>query len=149
LVLRRLAGADGAWPGTGAAYLGLGAFLLAFFSPFINGSNQAIWQAKVAPDVQGRVFATRATIAWLVMPLGRLLSGPLADHVLEPAMAEGGSLAPLFGWLVGSGTGAGMGLQFAVTGLLAALVGLAGYLFSVVRNAEDILPDHDIAAAEM
>jgi DHA3 family macrolide efflux protein-like MFS transporter len=126
-----------------------GAFLLAFFSPFINGSNQAIWQAKVAPDVQGRVFATRATIAWLVMPLGQLLAGPLADHVLEPAMAEGGSLAPLFGWLVGSGTGAGMGLQFAVTGLLAALVGLGGYLFHVVRNAEDILPDHDIAAAEM
>ena len=42
-----------------------------------------------------------------------------------------------------------MGLQFAVTGLLAALVGLGGYLFHVVRNAEDILPDHDIAAAEM
>jgi MFS family permease len=125
-----------------------GAFLLAFFSPFINGSNQAIWQAKVAPDVQGRVFATRATIAWLVMPLGQLLAGPLADQVLEPAMAEGGNLAPLFGWLVGSGTGAGMGLQFAVTGLLAALAGLGGYLFPVVRNAEDILPDHDIAAAK-
>jgi MFS family permease len=127
----------------------VGMFLLAFFSPFINGSNQAIWQAKVAPDVQGRVFATRATIAWLVMPLGQLLAGPLADHVLEPAMAEGGNLAPLFGWLVGSGTGAGMGLQFAVTGLLAALAGLGGYLFPVVRNAEDILPDHDIAAAKM
>jgi DHA3 family macrolide efflux protein-like MFS transporter len=126
----------------------VGMFLLAFFSPFINGSNQAIWQAKVAPDVQGRVFATRATIAWLVMPLGQLLAGPLADHVLEPAMAEGGNLAPLFGWLVGSGTGAGMGLQFAVTGLLAALAGLGGYLFPVVRNAEDILPDHDIAAAK-
>ena len=83
------------------------------------------------------------------MPLGRLLAGPLADQVLEPAMAEGGGLASLFGWLVGSGTGAGMGLQFAVTGLLAALAGLGGYLFSVVRNAEDILPDHDIAAAEV
>jgi MFS family permease len=118
-------------------------FLSMFFSPVINGSNQAIWQAKVAPDVQGRVFATRATIAWLVMPLGRLLSGPLADHVLEPAMAEGGSLAGAFGWLVGSGTGAGMGLQFVAAGLLAALAGLGGYLFPVVRNAEDILPDHD------
>ena len=27
--------------------------------PLINGSNQAIWQAKVAPDVQGRVFSAR------------------------------------------------------------------------------------------
>jgi DHA3 family macrolide efflux protein-like MFS transporter len=121
-------------------------FLRMFFSPVVNGSNQAIWQAKVTPDVQGRVFATRATIAWLVMPLGRLLSGPLADQVLEPAMAEGGSLAPVFGWLVGTGTGAGIGLQFVVAGVLAALAGLGGYLFPVVRNAEDILPDHDIAA---
>lgn len=114
-----------------------------FFSPIVNGSNQAIWQAKVAPDVQGRVFATRATIAWLVMPLARLLAGPLADQVLEPAMAEGSGLAAAFSWLVGSGTGAGMALMFVITGLVAALAGLAGYLFPAVRYAEDILPDHD------
>jgi hypothetical protein len=126
----------------------VGMFLRMFFSPVVNGSNQAIWQAKVSPDVQGRVFATRATIAWLVMPLGRLLSGPLADHVLEPAMAEGGSLVPVFGWLVGTGAGAGMGLQFAIAGLLAALAGLSGYTVAAVRNAEDILPDHDGAAIE-
>ncbi len=126
----------------------VGMFLLAFFSPFIDGSNQAIWQAKVAPDVQGRVFATRATIAWLVVPLGQLLAGPLADYVFEPAMAEGGSLAPLFGGLVGSGTGAGMGLQFVIMGLLASLAGLGGYLIPVVRNAEDILPDHTAVTTE-
>lgn len=120
-----------------------GIFLTAFFGPIINGANQAIWQAKVAPDVQGRVFATRRLIAWLVSPVSRLLAGPLADRVLEPAMAEGGRLAPVFGWLVGTGTGAGMALMFVVAGLLAALVGLGGYLFPVVRNAEDILPDHD------
>jgi MFS family permease len=119
-----------------------GSFLWAFFSPIIDGSNQAIWQAKVAPDVQGRVFTARQFIAWLVLPISNLLAGPLADRVLEPAMAEGGRLVPVFGWLVGTGTGAGIALLFVVTGLLAALVGLGGYLFSVVRNAEDILPDH-------
>jgi hypothetical protein len=31
---------------------------------------------------------------------------------------------------------------------MVALVGLVSYLFPVVRNAEDILPDHDIVAAE-
>jgi MFS family permease len=124
----------------------VGAFLGSFFSPMINSSNQAVWQAKVAPDVQGRVFTVRMFIAWLVMPLGQLLAGPLADQVLEPAMAEGGSLVPIFGWLVGTGTGAGMALLFVITGLLAALVGLGGYLFPVVRNAEDILPDHDAVA---
>jgi hypothetical protein len=99
----------------------------------------------VPPDVQGRVFTARQFIAWLVMPLGNLLAGPLADRVFEPAMAPGGSLVPTFGWLVGSGTGAGMALMFVITGLLAALVGLGGYLFAAVRNAEDILPDHDTA----
>jgi MFS transporter, DHA3 family, macrolide efflux protein len=32
-------------------------------SPLVNASNQAIWQAKVAPDVQGRVFAVQRLIA--------------------------------------------------------------------------------------
>ncbi len=125
-----------------------GSFLWAFFIPIVDGSNQAIWQAKVAPDVQGRVFTARQFIAWLVLPISNLLAGPLADRVLEPAMAEGGRLVPVFGWLVGAGTGAGIALLFVVAGLLAALVGLGGYFFSVVRNAEDILPDHDIAIAE-
>ena len=125
-----------------------GIFLMAFFGPFINGSNQALWQAKVAPDVQGRVFTTRRLIAWLVSPISQLLAGPLADRALEPAMAEGGSLTPVFSWLVGTGTGAGMGLLFVFAGLLAALTGLSGYFFPVVRNAEDILPDHDAVVGQ-
>jgi MFS family permease len=125
----------------------VGMFLIAFFSPFINGANQAIWQAKVPPDVQGRVFATRRLIAWLVSPITGLLAGPLADQVMEPGMAEGGGLTGLFSWVVGTGTGTGISLMFVFCGLLAALTGLAGYSFPVVRNAEDILPDHDAATA--
>ncbi len=123
-----------------------GMFLWTFFSSFIDASNQAIWQAKVAPDVQGRVFTARQFIAWVVFPVTQLLAGPLADQLLEPAMAQGGSLVPVFGWLVGAGTGAGIALLFVVNGLLAAMVGLGSYLFPIVRNAEDILPDHDIIA---
>jgi DHA3 family macrolide efflux protein-like MFS transporter len=119
-------------------------FLGAFFVPFINGCNQAIWQAKVAPDVQGRVFTARQFIAWLVMPISQTLAGPLADRLLEPAMLAGGTLAPVFGRLVGTGPGAGMGLLFAFSGTIAALTGLSGYLFSAVRDAEDILPDHEV-----
>jgi len=126
----------------------MGMFLFSFFSPILNGSNQAIWQAKVSPDVQGRVFTTRRLIAWLVTPLSRLVAGPLVDYVLEPAMVEDGSLAATFGWLVGEGAGAGTGLLFVVTGLLGALTGLSGYLFPVVRDVETILPDHEAAAQE-
>jgi hypothetical protein len=70
------------------------------------------------------------------------------EDPVTSVMTEGGGLAPIFGWLVGTGTGAGMALLFVFTGLLAALKGLGGYLFPVVRNAEDILPDHDAVVAE-
>jgi len=113
----------------------------------IDGCNQAIWQTKVPPDVQGRVFSVRMFIAWLVMPLAQLLAGPLADQVFEPAMAAGGGFAPVFGWMVGTGDGAGMALMFVLAGAVASLVGLAGYFFPMVRNAEQILPDHDAAVA--
>jgi hypothetical protein len=86
-------------------------------------------------------------IAWLAQPISLALAGPLVDQVLEPAMAQGGGLVPTFGWLVGAG--AGMSLLLIVTGLLTALVGIGGYLFVVVRNAEDILPDHDHLSRDM
>ena len=120
-------------------------FCGAFFVPIINGSNQSIWQAKVAPDVQGRVFSIRRLIAWFVNPAAMLIAGPLADFVLEPAMRTNGALSDTFGWLVGTGPGAGMALIFIFTGLVAMGVGLGGYLVPVVREAEAILPDHDAA----
>ena len=126
---------------------GVGAFFASFFIPIINGSNQAIWQSKVAPDVQGRVFATRRLIAQISGPLAILIAGPLADYVFEPAMMAGGSLQGIFGGLVGTGPGAGMSLMFIFAGIVGALASLAGYAFPAVRNAEDILPDYDAEPA--
>ncbi len=121
---------------------GIGVFLGAMVGPIINGSNQAIWQAKVAPDLQGRVFSARRLIAWLTTPITPLIGGTLADFVLEPALAEGGSLSGTLGWLVGTGPGAGMALIVIVAGVLASMVGAVGYAFPVVRQAEQLLPDH-------
>jgi DHA3 family macrolide efflux protein-like MFS transporter len=152
---RRVHGVLGGWMLSGllgTVLLGLGrallvwmagAFMVQFFMPIINSSNQAIWQTKVAPDVQGRVFSIRRLIAWFVSPIAALLAGPLVDLGLEPAMKESGSLTGAFGWLVGTGPGAGMALLFIFGGSLAALVGLGGYAFRAIRDVEDILPDHD------
>lgn len=127
----------------------IGSVVTGLLIPVINGSNQAIWQSKVAPDVQGRVFASRRLIAWITQPLSPLIAGPLADFVLEPAMRGNGALPATFGWLVGTGPGTGMALMFIFTGLTVSLVGAAAYLFPAVRNAEDVLPDHDkLAPAE-
>lgn len=121
----------------------LAGFLGYFLIPTANGASQAIWQAKVAPDIQGRVFSARLLIAQISGPISMLLGGLLADYVFEPAMMPGGSLASLFGGLIGTGPGAGMSLIFVITGALGMLVGLGGYAFDVVRNVETVLPDYD------
>ena len=127
----------GAWGWAAAMFLG------ALVLPLTNASNQAIWQATVAPDVQGRVFSARRLIAWITNPVSPLIGGTLADFILEPALRTPASpLALTFGWLVGLGPGAGMALLLVVVGLVTSLVGLLGYSVPAVRHAEDRLPDH-------
>ena len=125
------------------------AFFNMLFLPLINGSNQAIWQAKVPPEMQGRVFATRALIAQFSAPVATGIAGPLADHILLPGMMEGGGLTPFFGWLVGVGSGTGISLLFVIMGLFGMAIGLGGYLTPDVRNVENIIPDHDVIASEI
>jgi MFS family permease len=120
-----------------------GAFLTMVFIPTSNGSSQAIWQSKVPPEVQGRVFSARALIAQLSSPIGMVIAGPLADAVMTPALMPGGALAGSFGWLVGVGPGAGIGLLFVVLGIMAAILSLCGYLFKSIRDVEKDIPDHD------
>jgi MFS transporter, DHA3 family, macrolide efflux protein len=113
-------------------------------NPLINTSNQSIWQAKVAPDIQGRVFSARRLIAWFTQPIAPIIAGVMADKWLEPSMTSGSTnLAATFSSWVGTGPGSGMALLFIFCGLGAALVGLSGYFFPFIRNAETILPDHD------
>lgn len=108
-----------------------------------NASSQALLQAKVAPDVQGRVFAARRMISWAPDALTPVLGGLLADLVMEPAMRSEGSVALLLGRLVGTGPGAGMSLIMIFFGLCTIVTLLSGYLAPHIRNMEAILPDHD------
>ncbi|MGB5845850.1 MAG: MFS transporter [Anaerolineales bacterium] len=116
-------------------------FFLMFTMPIINGSSQAIWQSKVDPDVQGRVFSVRRMIAWSMTPLAYIVAGPLADRVFKPLLMEGGALADSIGLLIGVGPGRGTGLMFMVVGALSIVVAALGYLNPHVRNVEDELPD--------
>lgn len=122
----------------------IGVVIGGIFPIFTNGASQAIWQAKVAPDVQGRVFSARRMIAFSVGPITPIIAGLLADYVTEPMMLGDTWLAGAFGWMVGTTPGSGMALQLVLTGILyMAVVGFTYAFIPHVRNLEDELPDHD------
>ena len=94
----------------------IGSFFFAFFEPFVEGGNIALWQTKVEADVQGRVFSARHLLVQIPYLFGILAAGYLA---------EASSISRV--------------LIFA--GLAGAFVFLLGYVFREVREAEIFLPD--------
>ncbi len=127
-------------------------FLSMFTMPIMNASSQAIWQSKVEPDVQGRVFSARRMIAWSTNLPALLLVGPMIDFVLHPLMASDGLLAgtPL-GNLLTVGPGRDVGLAFMIMGLLMAISSAVFFLVPVVRDVETLIPDAvgDLPAADL
>lgn len=103
-------------------YLGTGVLALVGFSyPFLDGPLNAILQARVPPEKQGRVFSIYWTGAALASPVGFLIAGPAAD-----------ALGLLF-W-------------FAAGGLLIALTGITG-LFIPTLMAYGRIEDSEEPAA--
>jgi DHA3 family macrolide efflux protein-like MFS transporter len=95
-----------AWGGTkkrihtslgGAFFLGAGLLIIGFITPndfwiavavflFVgfmasvaNGPLSAIFQATIPPEMQGRVFSVLSSGTSLMMPIGLLFAGPIAD----------------------------------------------------------------------
>jgi MFS family permease len=116
-------------------------FGLYFWIPVMNGSSQAIWQAKVPTGLQGRVFALRRTIATATAPIGFLTAGLLADHVFGPLMQPGGGLADTAGRVLGTGPGRGIALMFVLVGLACVLVGVWGLSSPQLMRVDTDLPD--------
>jgi MFS family permease len=119
----------------------IGAFCAHLTIAIVYGSNQAIWQSKVPPDVQGRVLAVQRMIATSTRPLAYLVAGPLADKLFEPLLAPAGPLTGSIGQIVGVGPGRGIGLMFLIMGVLKVAASLGGHLYSPIRRVEDELPD--------
>lgn len=124
-----------------AVFVALGRFLFFFGFAVLSASAGVLWQRKVAPEVQGRVFATRFMISASIEPIGEASIGVLVDKFFEPLMAVGGPLAGSLGRIIGVGAGRGMGLVNLLMGALIILLGVIGYLNSRVRLIEDELPD--------
>jgi MFS family permease len=114
--------------------------------PIMGSADDAIWLSKIKPELQGRVFAMRSMVMPISTVLANLIAGPLADGVFEPAMKPDGTLAPIFGWIFGTGGGAGIALLYVISSLCMLAIGLGGYAFRVLRDVEIILPDYDVGA---
>jgi MFS family permease len=116
----------------------LGAMLLVTFTaPLIFGSSQALWQAKVPPHLQGRVFALRDMVVRSALPLAYVIAGPLADRVCEPLMSAQGVLAGSVGRVLGVGHGRGVALMFVIFGTLTMAAAAAALLLPRIRHVED------------
>lgn len=118
-------------------------FCSSFNFPILGSSLDAIWLNKVSPEVQGRVFATRSMVIMITSVLGVLIAGPIADYIFEPAMVSEGFLAPIFGWLFGTGKGSGIAVLYVVCSLAMLVVGLCGYAFRGLRDLEQTVPARD------
>ncbi len=104
-----------------------------FTFPLVLGSSQALWQAMIAHDLQGRLHAVRQTVLRGLQPLSLLLAGVVVDRFFEPALAPGGFLGGALGDWVGHGPGRG-------AALLVACVGIATLALSLATVVTRVLP---------
>lgn len=132
----------GAWPLI--LLIAAGYFLMFFIVPIVNGADQALWQSKVEPALQGRVFALKRTLSQFTAPIGFFLAGPLADRIFEPAFRADAPAG--FGGLpalLGSGPGRGIGAMFVIMGLIEIGVALIFFAHPRLRHFEEEVPDYN------
>ncbi|MFJ4189356.1 MFS transporter [Kitasatospora sp. NPDC089509] len=120
------------------AALAAAAFTFFLGLPVVSSCAQVLWQAAVAPEAQGRVFALRRMFTQGGTLLGYLLAGPLASRVCEPLVAPDGPLGSTVGRLLGTARDRGSALLLCLTGLFLAVVGLLGR-----RHTVEPLPPAD------
>ena len=108
-----------------ALSLAVAAFALhGFMNPLANGPLFAIVQAKVAPEMQGRVFTVIMSASSAMTPLGLAVAGPMAD-------------------------GLGLSAWFAFAGVSCLLIALSIPLLPAVMNLENSQSLHDQATPEV
>jgi DHA3 family macrolide efflux protein-like MFS transporter len=117
-------------------------FLLMLPMPMVNTLFMSMIQAKVAPDIQGRVFAVISQVSVLLTPLAYLVAGPLADNVFEASVGTTGW--EIFAPVLGNSAGAGIGLMIVVCGTAVVFTSIMAFMTPNVRNLESLWPDYVI-----
>jgi DHA3 family macrolide efflux protein-like MFS transporter len=80
--------------------------------PIVNGPLQAVFQATVDPEMQGRVFALIGSLASAMTPIGLIIAGPLSDTI-------------------------GVRTWFMIAGVVMMLAGIVGFFIPAIMHIED------------
>jgi len=123
--------------------LGLVLFLLLLPLPVWGALEKSMLQVKIPADLQGRIFALYDQLALLASTSSFLLTGVLADRLLEPAVGQPGW--QVVSVLVGDAPGAGIGLLQVVTGLLILTATGLMWFLPKIRRLEAFLPDYAVS----
>jgi MFS family permease len=115
------------------ALVAAGACVAHFAAPIVFASNQAIWQVRVPPELQGRVFATRQMVERSMTPIAYIVAGPLVERVLGPLVRSEGSVGNVLRGVLGAGDARGIGLLFVMLGLAQVALAVRGLGFIRLR----------------
>ncbi len=108
--------------------IAIAAFGFMFCTMIIDGTSRSILQVEVEPDMQGRTFATFNMVTNFVLLVSYLIAGPVAQHVFDPLLRQGGPLAGSVGSIMGVGPARGAALLIMLLGLLVLVTAATGYL---------------------
>lgn len=118
----------------------VGIIFMAF--PIEDATSTTIMQNKVPAGLLGRVGSVRNMLTLSAVPIAMLIAAPVAEHIFEPLMLEGGLLASSVGAVIGTGVGRGMALLLILMGIMTIVLTAVGYLYAPLRNVESDLPNH-------
>ena len=88
------------------------AFIIGSTNSLVNGPVQAVFQATIEPEMQGRVFTLLGSAAGAMSPIGLIIAGPVAD------------LLGIRSWFIFGGS-------------VTLLMGIAGFFMPVLLHIED------------
>lgn len=99
----------------------VGMFVYLCVVPFIEASEQTIFQKVVPQERLGRVVGFAQSVEQSASPIMAFIIGPIAQFITIPLMSEGGAGAELIGSWFGVGYARGIALVFTVAGFLGLL----------------------------
>lgn len=101
--------------------LTVGMFVYLCVIPYIEASEQTIFQKVVPHERQGRAFGFAQSMEQMASPLTAFFIGPLAQFVFIPYMTTGRGVELIGNWF-GTGSDRGIALVFTITGFIGLCV---------------------------